>query len=611
MKNRSHGGGKSSQREHSPNQNGVAKRGSSPDSRDHSNGSSENDTEVDNGDSTLEAFYNSRIHSASSSANQPEANEIFSEAKHSELCACSDDGTGKLSYDHGAMSPPGQAFSEDSQGVEMVPEDRQGPEPLFPELIADIIGRHGPMRAVIKLRSELGKAFKYVIYQPAFLRNRPQSEGGYSPIFFMADHEKGDLHCYGRDTSSGEWTRLPSLNFDKETLPSPEPDLFKDYLVAGDGGLMCINVGKATGREKLVVCNPLTQQAKVLPPLNHARHPVLMHLKVDHDSGHYKVIVAGSAAIGTEALSLKTEVYDSRKGKWDCPEGSDLPCPPFGLNEYQNGAYYKDTERELLMCVAIVDTRGRGVLVYDITKKKWAQEKQLHIPLVRSEPNVSHLATTQIIECGGFVFVFSEQECGRDVYFVIHKLIPEGSGDFTWDEVMKRKRTGGRGLLVYPEFTCVPVSEHELSIFNTVEHSVETIDLNNVTEVPPLQKVAPSQKGNRFHSLNPIGFVFTPSFRSVVCPRGRNPEFRCDIKGSEHCSECKRRDSESFTRSSGPKNDHQKLINSPAFAKESEAEVIPGESPEQRQVRHIQSCGNLAGERKLVGDKLGKLVLSK
>lgn len=605
------GGGKPSQHGHSSNQNGLTKNGSCGSTDRHSSrkGKTGNDGFVDDGDA-LEVFFDaSSIDSASSSSSppgHPEALEVLSGEEHSELCAWSDGS--ELSCDHhGDMASPRQTFPKDSQVVEMAPpllsevvvDDPQGVEPLFLELMEDIIGRIGSIREVVKLQPELGKALRNAMHRPAFLRNRPHSEGEFSPSYFMTDVE-GDLHWHGYNTSTKEWTALPSFNFAKRVLPSPDPDLFKDYLMASDGGLLCLNVGKAPGREKLVMCNPLTHQVKVLPPLKYARHPVLMHLKVDLDSGHYKVFVAGSAAIGTEALSLKTEEYDSIKGVWECPDGSDLPCPPFGLNEYQNGVYVTDGGRERLMCIAIVDTKGRGVLVYDITRKKWEQGshvKQLHIPLVRSEPIVSHLATTQIIECGGFVFVFSEQECGRDVYFVIHKLILEGSGDFTWDEVLKRKRTGGRGLLVYPEFTCVPVSDHELCIFNTVEHTIETIDLNNVTEVTLLQS-APRQKGNRFHSLNPIGFVFNPSFRSVVCPRGRNPEFRCDLKGSEDCSECERRASESFVRSG-----RSKEISHPA-----DSEVVPApptevadasidfvnrsRSPEKPQTRFNNACGN-------------------
>ena len=433
---------------------------------------------------------------------------------------------------------PALKGSQDSEPPVLVKDDPLGVDPLLLDVMDHILSLL-PMNEVLGLRSKLGRALKDAIHRPAFRENRPSSEAEYGPSFFTTDSELGDMHWHGFDINLRKWSRLPSLNFAKPTLPSPDPDLFKDYLVAGDGGLLCIYVGKASGREKLVMCNPLTQQVKVLPPLTYPRHPVLMHLKVDHDTGHYKVIVVGSAAIGTEELSLKTEEYDSRKGEWEYPVGSDLPCPAFGLNEYQNGVYFKDSERELLMCVAIIDTRGRGVLVYDITKKKWAQGP--HIPLVRSEPNVSHLATTQIVECGGSVFVFSEQECGRDVHFLIHKLIPEVSGDFTWEEVMKHKRTGGRGLLVYPEFTCVPVSEHELCIFNTVEHTMEMIDLSYPTEVAPLQS-APISKGNRFHSLNPIGFVFRLNFGSVVCPRGRNPELRCDFK-LQICSECEGRES--------------------------------------------------------------------
>ena len=139
------------------------------------------------------------------------------------------------------------------------------------------------------------------------------------------------------------------------------------------------------------------------------------------------------------------------------------------------------------------------------------------------------------------MYVFSVQEYDRDVYFLIHKLIPDLSRDFAWEEVTKRKRTSGRGLLVYPKFTCVPVSEHELCIFNTVDHTMEMFDLNDSTVSIPV--AGPISKGNRFHILNPIGFVFKPSFRSDVCPRGRDVWSRCDLKLCERCTQCETRGS--------------------------------------------------------------------
>jgi hypothetical protein len=559
--------------------------------------------------------------STSSAAAHRECKVDPLEARYAKLSICPDDADSSilLHSDGDALSPE-KAMSEDfqteettqAQSPEVVQDDPQGVEPLLVELTDDILGRL-PMLEALQLRPELGKAFKNAIHRPAFRRNRPDAEGEFSPSYFMTDDE-GDLHWHGFDTKLRKWTRLPSLNFAKFTaLPSPDPDLFKDYLVAGDRGLLCMNVGKATGREKLVICNPLTQQVKVLPRLNFPRHPVLMHLKVG-DDGHYKVFVAGSAAIGsTEELSLKTEEYDSRKGVWECPDGSDLPCPPFGLNEYQNGAYYKDIIRELLMCVAIVDTRGRGVLMYDIKKKTWVQGfqvKQLHIPLIRSEPN--DLVSTQVIECDGSVLVFSEQESGWDVYFLIHKLMPDSSGEFTWDEVMRRKKTSSTtGSLEYPEFTCVPVSEHELCMFNTLEHTIGIIDLNNPTEVTPFREApAPILKGNRFHSLNPISFVFKPSFTCVTCPRGRGFKTRCDLKGREYCSECERRDSDSSMTTGLPLNVRSKVINSRALLEEAgfQAATAPpagtdtttnlvesGESEDKRTEEARQICEDIRG----------------
>jgi hypothetical protein len=416
-------------------------------------------------------------------------------------------------------------------------------EVLPPECIHLILGLFD-WRLAVRLRGKLGKGYKDFTSHPAFVQSRPEAEGEYSPISFMVD-AKDDLLWVGLNTKTRKWESLPSLNFAKDTvLPSPDPDLFKDYLVAGDGGLVCFNVGKSAGRESIVVCNPLTRQVKLLPPLKYPRHPVLMHFRIVDDIGNYKIVVAGSAATGTEDVSLKTEEYDSRTGLWECPEGSDLPCQPFGLNEYQNGVQIGD----LLLCGAIIDTRGRGILIYDLKKKTWLQDhRKLHIPLVRtSESNMGHLATSQLVECGGSVYVFSEQECGREVYFLIHKLNLDGLESNPWEEIMRRKRVGGRGLLVYPEYTCIAVSEHELAIFNTVEHTIEIVDLNNPSEVASLRS-APSHKANRFHSLNPIGFPYRPSFGSLVCPRGRHPNSRCifDLKQGQYCSECERRNSDS------------------------------------------------------------------
>ncbi len=248
------------------------------------------------------------------------------------------------------------------------------------------------------------------------------SSAYYSPMFFSVGHD-GVLEWAGYDVTSSKWSTLPSLN----RLPSPDPGLLKEFLIAGDDGLLCINVAKvsleAAAAPKLVIYNPLTQQIRELPPMNFPRHPVLMHVLVDKcRKNSYKVIVAGSSSTGTEHLSRKTEVYCSETQSWQV--SGDLPGPDFGLNEYQNGAYCDG----VLYCVAlstddhVMHSSVSGckvVLAYHVKKGKWLTNWYCPIPSFRSH---AYFATTQIVALAGSIFVFSEQEYLKEVKFCIARL---------------------------------------------------------------------------------------------------------------------------------------------------------------------------------------------
>ena len=158
----------------------------------------------------------------------------------------------------GVANGPAGALNADDDPFVTMPvsvKDDPGVDPSLLEVVDHILSLL-PTNEVLGLRPELGRAFKDAILRPAFRENRPSSEAEYGPSFFTTDSELGDMHWHGYDINLRKWSRLPSLNFAKPTLPSPDPDLFKDYLVAGDGGLLCIDVGIASGREKLVICNP-------------------------------------------------------------------------------------------------------------------------------------------------------------------------------------------------------------------------------------------------------------------------------------------------------------------------------------------------------------------
>lgn len=81
---------------------------------------------------------------------------------------------------------------------------------------------------------------------------------------------------------------------------------------------------------------------------------------------------------------------------------------------------------------------------------------------------------------------------------------------------MTRERQRNQALLVYPEFTCVPLKDHKLCIFNTIERSGVVYDMQDDPIDPSKYEAlpAPPALGNKtlFHSLNPITYAFEPSF---------------------------------------------------------------------------------------------------
>jgi hypothetical protein len=221
------------------------------------------------------------------------------------------------------------------------------------------------------------------------------------------------------------------------------------------------------------------------------------------ESKHFQVIVAGSATMGTEALSRKTEVYDSNTCTWEVT--GDVPGPEYALNEYQTGVVSKN----LLLCVGFLapendtTTVAKGVLVYDIGEKAWIQHdededeeeqlrwrQQCELPSLGccrrpASPNYS----TQIFECEGSIFVFWEQEHNRtmvhscvaqldlsaiissDDASSVRRAAPNGHPVVRspWSMVVHDDRVRPRGLLVYPELVSVGHDANKVCIFNSVD----------------------------------------------------------------------------------------------------------------------------------------------
>lgn len=71
-------------------------------------------------------------------------------------------------------------------------------------------------------------------------------------------------------------------------------DFFKEYLVVGVFGFMCVNVFKFLKMEEIVVFNLLIGKKKVLLFLIYWRNLVFLYVLVDFEIKMYKVIVVGS-----------------------------------------------------------------------------------------------------------------------------------------------------------------------------------------------------------------------------------------------------------------------------------------------------------------------------
>lgn len=290
-------------------------------------------------------------------------------------------------------------------------------------------------------------------------------------------------------------TRAWGPSFTVPCLQDPDTNLFKEYSISGDRGLMVANDSKSPDDAHLVVFNPETGERRELPPLQYSRNPVVLRIKVDAPTGDYKVIAAGSSSMASP-FSRKVEVYDSRTSKWS--SAADVPGPEFGLNEHQAGVCVGGI---LYFIAFLAGDGGKGIVAFDIEKCEWVEERSFPVPFA-PESNI-----LQLVECDEKLFLFSEQEHDNAV---IHCIDQVGVDELT--SVVKVKKTGGRGLLVYPEFTCVPFGAGNLCIFNTLKRSGEVYDVGTGEKCDDLK--APENEiaaGENFFTLNPVSFALHPN----------------------------------------------------------------------------------------------------
>ena len=412
------------------------------------------------------------------------------------------------------------------------------PDDVHVKIIAGL-----PFQQVFQFRS-VSTEYRDIINKRTFQQARWErfpTEGIFKPLVFFIDPMSG-WHWVGFDLKSKKWTRLPPLDF----LETPDPGLIKEFLVAGSGGLLCVNVSKQHGVEQIIICNPLTRDMRQLPSMNLPRQPVIMNLLLDKDTNNYKVIVAGSATIGSEELSRKTEVYDSITREWKLV--GDVPGPEYALNEFQTGAVSKG----ILYCIGFIstgDTITHGLLAYHVETEKWVQDWECALPHL---PCCQHVAsnTTQLFESEGSIFVYWEQEHNQTtVHFCVAKLVISAlspSQPTMWSVVVSESRMGSRGLLVYPEYFGIGHGHGKVCIFNTLELTGSVYRIGegiSVSQPSPLEPMptsllrlggpsasVPKASGNQdgsgsntnssgnslFFALNALSFSLEPNFKTPV-----------------------------------------------------------------------------------------------
>jgi hypothetical protein len=115
--------------------------------------------------------------------------------------------------------------------------------------------------------------------------------------------------------------------YHKLTFPTGYPDKIESCLYAHDGGLVCF---VSTMNLPILVCNPLTNEWKSLPPID-IKQPVMVQLVMDAETGDYRVIVVcrhggilkpqliesiEGAGSRESSISETAEVYDSKTRVW-------------------------------------------------------------------------------------------------------------------------------------------------------------------------------------------------------------------------------------------------------------------------------------------------------
>lgn len=153
-----------------------------------------------------------------------------------------------------------------------------------------------------------------------------------------------------------------------------KPPLRPSVPVAAAGGLLCYvagfdghkTVGCMNGYDTLLVCNPITNSWRELPPMICRRKPTLVGMLVDKDARSYQVVVTGDYS--SHGNRFSTEVYDSNTRAWRV--GGPVPAG-------------EEASHNVAVCQGHVYCLARGsksLLSYSVEKDEWTKVATSRMP---------------------------------------------------------------------------------------------------------------------------------------------------------------------------------------------------------------------------------------
>ena len=259
------------------------------------------------------------------------------------------------------------------------------------------------------------KAFRDLLAGEHFRRglgNRGHIRESFSPLkFFWQD---GGLEWIGYNDITQTWDRLPSLR----TLVPPlaarripgrlilHEEIARrtvwqqNFNVSSSGGLLCAEVSRDRDVQRIIVCNPVTQRRKVLPPLQYRGKPELVRIIADPRTNSYQVIVLGRQSHSrTSSSSLVPEVYSSTSGQWELKSYFPHPSPLVPMT-YQSGAVLHG----IFFCLSF----DQKVIAYNTRTGEWLNPWKCPFPMSFCHNERFYRGTEfpQLVRCNNQIVFF-------------------------------------------------------------------------------------------------------------------------------------------------------------------------------------------------------------